>query len=273
MTPPRRPGHRVVPRWMAVAVLPFAAAAIAGCSQAAGPGSAGPTATRPLHEATDATIGAAATADGYTFDSPLTVVGGDQEYRFRILAPNGMPQTSYVRDRPDPVQVYAVRDDLASFAHARPAMSPDGTWSVRLPLRVPGPYHVYVSAVLVDAASVVHELVLSRPLTLPGPYQLWRELPEPSTAAQVDEYTVAFEAVPRPWTVTPLGARLTRAGQPAADLEPLAGVYAQVAAVRWPGHLFAHAEPLDRAVAGRPGGPSLTFDVEFPGAGEYRVFF
>ncbi len=266
MTPPQRHGLRARTPLATLALTLFVAA---GCADA---GPAAPTETRALHEATDATIGAASTADGYTSDSPVTSLGGDQQYHFRIVGPDGRPQTSYVQDGTTTVQLHAVRDDLASYVHVRPTMSPDGTWSARLPLRIPGPYHVYASALLRDAGSGLHELVLSRPLMVPGPYQLWQELPDPSTAAQVDNYAIAFDAVPRPWKVTPLGARVTRSGQPVSDLEPLAGVYAQVAAFRWPGHLFAHAEPLDRAVGGHAGGPSLTFDVEFPGAGDYRVF-
>jgi hypothetical protein len=265
MTPPQRAGSLAF-----VVISCLTALAVVAC------GSPAPTSRAPvpaIHEATDANTGAAATAEGYTFDSPMAVLGGDQAYRFRILGPDGLPQKSYAQDRPDPVQVYAVRDDLGSYLHLRPAMSPDGTWSLRLPLRVPGPYHVYASAALLDASQGLHELVLSRPLTLPGAYQLWPRLPDASTTAETDGYAVSFADVPRPWDVTSLDVRFsTHAGQPVADLEPLAGAYAHVAAIRMPGHLFAHAAPLDRATPGRAGGPDLKFDVEFPGAGDYRVF-
>lgn len=253
-----------------------AVAAAVCCLIAVACGSSAPTGRAPepaLHQATDATTGAAATIEGYTFDSPVAVLGADLEYRFRLLGPDGRPQTSYAQDRPNPVELYAVRDDLGSYVHVRPTMAPDGAWSARLPLRVPGPYHVFASVALLDAADRLRELVLSRPLTLPGAYQLWSRLPDAATSVETDGYAISFAGVPGPGTVAPLGARFaTHAGQPFAGLEPLAGAYAHVVAVRLSGHLFARATPLDRAAPGSAGGPALRFDVEFPGAGDYRVF-
>src|SRR5690242_10808880 len=71
------------------------------------------TPKRPvLHEATDSTIGITNTAQGFTFDSPMAMLDGSQTYQFRILGPDGQPQTRFLVDQTKFLHLLVIRDDL-----------------------------------------------------------------------------------------------------------------------------------------------------------------
>lgn len=226
-----------------------------------------------LHEATDSNIGISSTAEGFTFDSAVSVLTPSQEYSFRILGPDGRPMTTgFLEEQTKLLHFYAIRDDLTGYVHVHPTMAADGTWSVHLPLPMPGPYHVYAGMLLRDAASKVHVLVLRRPVSMPGPYQLSPILPAPSMSAEADGYTITFTTLPKAWTVMLFPARVTRNGQPATDLEGYLNAYAHMTAFKAGTLLYGHAHPLEYVTNGQTGGPTLTFHTEFPGSGDYRLF-
>ncbi len=249
---------------------------IAACGGASSPQkSRAPVPARPvLHEATDATDGITDSAVGYTFDSILSIVQPGETYTFRIIGPDGVVQKAFMDDQTKLVHLYAIRDDLAdaTFMHLHPTMAGDGTWSVDLPVRIPGPYHVYTDFLLQDAQHQVRHLLLRRSFTVPGPFKLDMALPPASMAASVDGYQISFHARPRAWTVMYLPARVTLNGQPFSGLQPYLATFAHFTAFRASNYLVGHAHPLEYALGGRPGGPDLTFHAEFPGSGDYRVF-
>ena len=283
--------------------LPLLVAAGSGSTTAAAANDvhSGQTQRVTLHESTPNTIGLSQTEMGYSFQSDMAVLPPDQEYRFRILKPNGQPEMNYSWDQTKLMHFLAIRDDFTGFAHVHPTLSSDGTWSVRLPLTEPGPYELYADFLIGDFQGVAigegepGHLVLRRSITVPGPYALSSIVPPASTSASVDGYTFTFEMSkittmngghlngPKGWTVMYMPAVVTYQGKPFSGLEPYLAVYSHFTAFNISNDLYGHAHPLEYAGAGREGwparttpvlqgGPTLTFHAEFPGAGEYRAF-
>jgi hypothetical protein len=286
-----------------LALLPLLAGACSGLGSAAAAQGAGPVKPQipTLHESTSNTIGLSQTEMGYTFASDMSVLPANQEYRFRILKPNGQPEMNYLWDQTKLMHFLAIRDDFVGFAHVHPAVAPDGTWTVHLPLNLPGPYELYADFMIGDFQGVAvgegepGHLVLRRPLIVPGQYTLSSIVPAPSTAATVDGYTITFDTSrittmdgtlltgPRAWTVMYLPAHVIYQGAPFDGLEPYLAVFAHFTAFNVSNDLYGHAHPLEYAGAGREGWPirtnptlrggrTLTFHAEFPGAGDYRTF-
>ena len=283
--------------------LPLLAACSGASTAAAVDGvQAGQTQRVTLHESTRNTIGLSQTEMGYTFQSDMAVLPPDQEYRFRILRPNGQPETNYLWDQTKLMHFLAIRDDFTGFAHVHPTLAPDGTWSVHLPLTEPGPYELYADFLVGDFQGVAvgegepGHLVLRRSVTVPGPYALSSIVPAQSTSASVDGYTFTFEMSrittmdgahlngPKGWTVMYMPATVSYQGKPFSGLEPYLAVYSHFTAFNVSNDLYGHAHPLEYAGAGREGwpasttpalhgGPALTFHAEFPGPGDYRAFF
>ena len=293
-------------RWRAVAslfALSLLAAACSGLGSTATAPSTGPVKPQSplLHESTPNTIGLSQTEMGYTFESDMAVLPPDQEYRFRILRPNGQPEMNYLWDQTKLMHFLAVRDDFTGFVHVHPTLGPDGRWSVHLPLDEPGPYELYADFLVGDFQGVAigegepGHLVLRRSITAPGPYALSSIVPAPSASATVDGYTITFDmskvrtmsgarlSGPKGWTVMYMPARVTYRGQPFDGLEPYLAVFAHFTAFNVANDLYGHAHPLEYAGAGREGWPAstsptlhggraLTFHAEFPGSGDYRAF-
>jgi len=238
---------------------------------------------------------------GYTFASDMAVLPADQIYRFRVLKPNGQPEMNYLWDQTKLMHFLAIRDDFTGFAHVHPTLARDGTWSVRLPLTLPGPYELYTDFMIGDFQGVAvgegepGHLVLRRNLIVPGPYALSSIVPAPSMAATADGYTITFDMTrittmngtlltgPKAWTVMYMPAHVIYQGQPCNDLEPYLAVFAHFTAFNVSNDLYGHAHPLEYAGAGREGWPTrtspvlhggrtITFHAEFPGAGDYRVY-
>ena len=293
-------------RWSAIVALtalPLLVAACAGVGSPASAQGAGPT--RPvatvLHESTNNTIGLGPTEMGYTFESDMAVLPPDQVYRFRILRPDGKPETNYLWDQTKLLHFLAIRDDFTGFVHVHPSLAPDGTWSVHLPLPEPGPYELYADFLIKDFQGVAAgegepgHFVLRRQVTMPGQYVLSPIVPKAAASAEVDGYRITFDtsnamtmdgrhlAQPKAWTVMYLPATITYQARPFDGLQPYLAVYAHFTSFNIANDLYGHAHPLEYAGAGREGwpdstypvlhgGPTLTFHAEFPGAGDYRAF-
>ncbi len=226
---------------------------------------------RVVHEVTDATTGLSSTYDGFTFDSEMSSIVGDQDFHFRILGPDGQPQVNFLPEQTKLIHLYGVRDDLTDFIHVHPELVGAGEWSAQMPPLRPGPDHVYATFLIRDGVGKLHQMVLSRPLMVPGSYQ-FEPIPAPSSSASVDGYEFSWRARPKAWTVLSLPARITFGGQPVVDLQSYLDAYAHMTTVRAANHALGHAHPLELVTPNHDGGPGLTFHTEFPDAGAYRVF-
>lgn len=98
-----------------------------------------------------------------------TAAGQQSELSFRVSGPSGAPQTRFEEVHEKLMHVFVVRQDLNDFYHIHPTMAPDGTWSVPLTLRRPGPYRLVTDFVAVDEQNQPHPLVLEPTLNSPDP--------------------------------------------------------------------------------------------------------
>ena len=251
--------------------LPLLAAACSGVESASAVQQSGPALFhRPsLQESTPDTIGLSETQEGYSFVSDESVLPPDKTYRFRILNPNGQPEMDYVWAESKKMHFLAVRDDFTGFVHVHPALSPDGTWTVQLPLTEPGPYELYADFMIGDAKTVAAasgepgHFVLRRTIVVPGPYVLAPIVPSPSTSASADGYTITFDMKhittmdgtplngPQSYTVMYMPAHVTYQGRPFNGIEPWLGTFGHLTAFNVQNHLMGHAHPLEYAGGGR----------------------
>jgi hypothetical protein len=135
-------------------------------------------------------------------------------------------------------------------------MGKDGTWRIDAPFNTPGVWRAYADfrptgGPALTLGSDVHRAGDYRPQPLPGS----------ATTSTVDGYTVEVARDGKAFTFT-----VKRDGQPVTDLQPYLGSYGHLVALRQADLAYLHVHP-ERASAG-----SITFAVEVPGAGTYRLF-
>jgi hypothetical protein len=259
----------------ALAMLSAACGAGAGGPQSGGMAGDGMSQMPGMsHPATGsaARTGLSASADGFTFDSPIATLGPGQaqDYRFRIVGPGGTPQTQYAVDQTKLLHFYGIRADLTGFVHVHPTLGSDGTWTAPLPMTATGPYRLYAAFIARDNSGKSHDLVLSREAMVAGPY-VASPLTGTSSSVEVDGYTVRMTSASISSTSSQFKLHFDRAGQPVKDLEPYLDTFAHLTAFRKGDLAFAHLHPMGTTGAAQ-GGPELSFHAELPGAGDYRVF-
>ena len=98
-------------------------------------------------------------------------------------------------------------------------------------------------------------------------------LPDDSTTARVDGYTVALDGEFELGRESELTLTVTKDGKPVTDLQPYLAAYGHLVALRSGDLAYLHVHP-----AGSPGdgstepGPDVTFFATAPSAGTYRLF-
>jgi hypothetical protein len=193
--------------------------------------------------------------------------GVTEPFAFRIVGYDGAPVLKYEVQHEKQMHLFVVRSDLSGYQHLHPALADDGTWSVPLHLPAAGLWRVVADFVTTTAAGRLVAATLGVNLTVTGDYQP-ATLPEPASAAAVDGYTVTLEGTPRVNVFTPLLVRVSRGGQPVAELERYLGAYGHLVLVREAdlGYIHVHAggEPVDGAVQ---------CTLATPSPGRYRAFF
>jgi hypothetical protein len=218
---------------------------------AAGP--AAPAAVAPVGE------GLSATAAGWTL-LPLTdrfVPGVPGEFVFALTGPGAAPAA---------VELAVVRRDGVGTGRASAVAGPDGLWRAPV-LLTPGAHRVH--AVLTPPGGP--PIVLGVDVSAPGEY-----LPastEPVRVARAGPYQVRLDGDPVAGTASPLFATVTRDGAPVTDLEPDAGAFGRLTAVRR-SDLARTDVPAD-AVAGDPAaraGPGIAFTATLAVPGPHALF-
>ncbi len=166
--------------------------------------------------------------NGYTLDVARQLPdGAATPVSFRILGPDGQPVTAYETAHDEDLHLIAVRRDLVGFQHVHPVLAGDGTWSIPLELTA-GTWRLFADFDPAgdDAAPVRGADVAVAGVHTPPP------LPDPSTTAEVDGYTVTLDGELQPGRESELTLSVSRNGEPVTDLQPYLAAY---------GHLVGQA--------------------------------
>jgi hypothetical protein len=226
------------------------------------------------HEAapSDAALpaGLMVTEDGYTLALDRTAVpaAARTPVSFRVLGPEGSPVTAFDESHEQDLHLIAVRRDLSGFQHVHPELGGDGVWRTSLDL-TPGAWRLFADFV---PSADGEKRVLGADLVVSGSYEP-TPLPESSTTAEVDGYTVRLEGELVPGSESELTLSVSRDGQPVTDLQPYLGAYGHLVVLRDGDLAYLHVHP-----SGEPGdgstepGPDVRFMTTAPAQGTYRLF-
>jgi hypothetical protein len=208
---------------------------------------------------------------GYAL-SPVSspdVAGEAGVLSFVILGPGGEPVTEFEQSHEKDLHLIVVRTDTADFRHVHPSIDAGGTWSIDWEWASGGAYKVFADFVPADLGD---EVTLARTVEVAGAYA-----PAPVQAdtavAEVDGYTVSLSGDLVAGQSSRVTASVERDGEPVTDLEPYLGAYGHLVALRDGDLAYVHVHP-----DGEPGdgvtepGPDVTFYVEAPSSGTYRLF-
>ncbi|MFE9327295.1 hypothetical protein ACIHDR_36590 [Nocardia sp. NPDC052278] len=223
-----------------------------------------------MSESEELPAGLMASENGYTLrlDTPQTTAAANVPLRFRILNRDGAPVTSYVRSHDKDLHLIVVRRDMTAFQHVHPVLDQAGAWSVPLDLTRAGDYRVFADFTPDGGKN----LTLGADLRVAGNYDA-RALPAPSTTAQVGEYTVALNGTVTPGQASKVVLSVSRNGKPVTDLQPYLGAYGHLVALRAADLAYLHVHPEGSPGDGvTPAGPGITFYVDAPSTGDYRLF-
>ncbi|MGI8987125.1 MAG: hypothetical protein ACR2GM_10110 [Nocardioidaceae bacterium] len=207
---------------------------------------------------------------GYTLSltQELLPAGAATPVSFRILGPDGVPVTAYEETHDKDLHFIAVRRDMTGFQHVHPELGQDGQWSVPLSLTA-GTWRVFA-----DFASADHgeKLTLGADISVAGDYQP-RDVPAPSTTAQVDGYTVTLDGQLAAGKESELTLSVSRDGKPVTDLQPYLAAYGHLVALRDGDLAYLHVHPVGEPRDGQTEpGPDIAFYATAPSAGDYRLF-
>jgi hypothetical protein len=189
--------------------------------------------------------------------------GPSAEYAFRIVGPDGETVRDFEVEHERRMHLIVVRRDFEGFQHLHPEQLADGTWAVELDARLPGVHRVFA-----DFATAGRSLTLGTDLFVPGGFEPEPLPPMASTANAGDGYEVAIDAPSRGDGADRVRFTITRNGRRLRSVEPYLGADGHLVALREHDQAFLHTHP-----EGKPGGRGpISFQVEYPSAGRYRLF-
>jgi hypothetical protein len=184
-------------------------------------------------------------------------------FAFQILGPDGQPFSDYEIVQTKQLHLYAVRDDVSGYQHLHPELN-DGTWSTAMDVPDGGSYRVYAEFNPKGRAPYGspdwHPVILGVNFIIAGDTRL-APLPEPVASVQAGKYTVSRKD----------GVSHLRVGEgallsfdvPGAKLEQHLGAVAHMSGFEVRTLSLNHLHPA---------ADQLTFHVQFPNRGEYRLF-
>lgn len=208
--------------------------------------------------------------DGYTLTPRSTTLrpGEATDFRFTVTGPDGRPVTGYQVQHDRRLHFIVVSRDLGGFQHLHPEEAGDGEWSVRLTLPEAGAYRAFADFTPEGAGG----MTLGTDLYAAGDYSP-RALPSASHTATVDGYTVTLDGDLVPGRSSKLTLTVSRDGRPVTDLQPYLGAYGHLVALRAGDLAYLHVHPEGGPGDGRTApGPGITFQVEVPSRGDYRLY-
>jgi hypothetical protein len=209
--------------------------------------------------------GLAVAADGFQLRamSPPPA-GGPGEFAFQIVDREQHPITSFQINHEKRLHLIVVRRDVTGFQHLHPEMSPDGTWRTPLALPTAGVWRVFADF---RPDGYDQQVILGVDLQVGGDYAPL-SLPEPAATTTVDGYTVAADGHLVAGRTSRLTLTISKGATPVTDLEPYLGAYGHLVALRAGDMAYLHVHPQETHASG----PVITFDVEVPTPGTYRLF-
>ncbi len=239
---------------------------MAGGDGAAGHDAAGGHGTDQAATASGGPGGLAVAADGYTLRqlSGAPVAGQPGEYAFRIVDADGAPVTRFQVSHDKQLHLIVVRRDLTGFQHLHPQLSPDGTWRTPLAFAGAGDWRIFADFL---PQGRDRQVILGVDVPVPGDYRP-QPMPEPATTAAAAGYTVRVDGHLVAGHVSRLTLTVSHDDTPVTDLQPYLGAYGHLVALRAGDLGYLHVHPQETTTAG----PAITFDVEVPTAGAYRLF-
>jgi len=217
--------------------------------------------------------GLAVSQAGYTLEPQRTFFepGEPTGFSFLITDERGRP----VRDEFEPehereLHLIVVRRDTAIYQHVHPRKEADGTWSVELTLPESGVYRAYADFTIDGSGHT-----LATDLFVRGDFQP-EPLPEPTTNDSDAGYDVELRVdgamAKRERELT---FAVSRAGQPAQNLEDYLGAKGHLVALRDGDLAYLHVHPTaghDDQAEGHDHENEVSFAARFPSAGRYRLF-
>ena len=208
---------------------------------------------------------------GYTL-SPISAPEAVAEagtLSFRVLGPSGKPVTEFTKNHEKDLHLIVVRTDTAEFYHVHPVVDANGHWSIDWAWETAGTYKVLADFVPTELGE---ELALARLVEVAG-HHTPQPLPDHAMISEVDGYTVTLTGDLVAGASSLVTATVERDGQPVLDLEPYLGAYGHLVALRDGDLAYIHVHP-----DGKPGdgatesGPEVSFHIETPTVGIYRLF-
>ncbi|MFI9816526.1 hypothetical protein [Saccharothrix variisporea] len=213
---------------------------------------------------------------GYRFERVTTPDsrGPAVPVAFRILGPDGTPQTRFLDNQTKQLHFFAIRDDMHVFQHVHPTLVGD-TWHTTLSLPDGGAYRMFAEFVPTDTKDPRHPVVLGVPFSVPGDTTLV-PVPEPSTKTVTpDGFAVERIDTPEhPAVMKPHSLRFaikSPDGTPVRALEPHLGANGHMTGFHTMLLSATHLHPVEPAGAPLVNG-ELTFQAVFADRGEYRLF-
>ncbi len=264
--------HRVLLRGCTALLALALVTGAAGCGRGTPTSTTMPSMAGMSDQDMPAGDGRAASESGYHYSPAVNTLSANtpSTFTFRITGPSGRVVTDFTPEQTMPLHFYLIRADLTGFEHLHPTMAADGTWHIALPALPAGDYRSYVTFTTPDATGKPLSFALSAPLAVPGTATT-TPLPPASPTATVDGYTLTLSGQATAGMSAPLTLQVSQGGRPVTDLQPYLGAYAHLTAFHAGDLAFAHVHPQGTA-NGDHGGPALTFDADFPSAGQWRLY-
>jgi hypothetical protein len=231
-----------------------------------------PTAAPTSQPTESALPGLAATVDGYrlTLLTPRPAAGPKTEIRLLITGPDDEPVTAYDMAHGKQLHLVVVRRDLASFQHVHPVLDHEtGVWTTTLDTSEAGTYRVFA-----DTVPTGHDgVTLGTDLAVAGDFTPAPVADTEVRTAEVDGYRIELTGQAQAGRVSTLTATVSHDGRPVTDLDPYLEAYGHLVALRQSDLAYLHVHPDGHPGDGiTPAGPAITFAVDVPTTGTYRLF-
>jgi hypothetical protein len=162
------------------------------------------------------------------------------------------------------MHLIVVRRDFTGFQHLHPRQLADGSWAVDVNLPEGGVYRAFA-----DFVTGGQTVTLGTDVFVPGRFDSVAMPAVAPTSEAGAGYKVSLgSAPPRAGGTTDVRLTVSRNARPVDSVDPYLGADGHLVVLREHDQAYLHTHP-----EGEPGGPGpITFRVEYPSAGRYRLF-